>query len=463
MTRPTKKLSEWLNYTDRQKEAHEAVKNYKYVLYGGAVGGGKSYWLLKETALQLLLWGKKYGLKGIQAGIFCKDYPSLEDRQLKMVEALIGDFGTLVRSPYPEFRFHQEYGGHIIMFRNLDQPAKYKSTQFALIAVDEVNENSLKVFDELRVRLRWAGIEHTKFLGSCNPIGEYWVEQYWIRKTFPPEMLEEKDLFMFVQSLPTDNPYLDKSYFKSLESLPEGIREAYLKGTWGALEALMDEKGFIRLLTSNQISKVTVPEWYHEGFKVLGIDAGAGVDETSMVLRSRNYAEVVFNQKLSDTSMIKPVALELVKKYNVDYIAIDSTGLGKPIYDNFISSGVLNIIPVNFATSAQDKDRFENKKTEIFWKAKEWVERGNQLKDQESFRQLSSIKYKIFDDKKIKLQSKQELIASGIPSPNVADAFAITFAIDDSIIRGYKELAIIENMWDNSGKERPSNLDFDFI
>ena len=79
---------------------------------------------------------------------FSKDYPTLEDRQLKRVEERLGDLGTLVRSPYPEFRFHAEYGGHIIMFRNLDDASKYKSTDFAIIGVEEVNENPLKIFND---------------------------------------------------------------------------------------------------------------------------------------------------------------------------------------------------------------------------------------------------------------------------------------------------------------------------
>ena len=29
-----------LNFTDKQTQAREAVKNYDYVLYGGALGGG---------------------------------------------------------------------------------------------------------------------------------------------------------------------------------------------------------------------------------------------------------------------------------------------------------------------------------------------------------------------------------------------------------------------------------------
>jgi len=37
------KFSDLTNFSPKQKEAEEALKHYKYVLYGGALGGGKSY------------------------------------------------------------------------------------------------------------------------------------------------------------------------------------------------------------------------------------------------------------------------------------------------------------------------------------------------------------------------------------------------------------------------------------
>lgn len=452
-------LSKWLNYTERQKEAHNALKDFDYVLYGGAVGGGKSYLLAKEVALFLLKLTKQ-GLTKVNAGIFSKDYPTLEDRQLKRVEERLGDLGTLVRSPYPEFRFHAEYGGHIIMFRNLDDASKYKSTDFAIIGVEEVNENPLKIFNDLRIRLRWSGVERPKFIGVCNPIGEPWVEQYWIKRQFPPEMLEIANQFKFIKSLPTDNPHLPASYFKRLESLPQKEREAYLEGVWGGFESEMDEKGFIRLVSSKAIEKAQIYKWFHTGYKILGVDVGAGVDETSVVIRSDTFSEVLFNQKLADTSQIKPLLIRLIKEWNIDYIAIDKTGLGKPIYDDLINSGISNVIGVNFAEKADDSARFENKKAEIFWRTKEWIESGKKISNDVGYRQLESMKYKIFDDKKIKMQSKQELIASGVPSPNIADALAVTFVVNNDIISGHKEYQFENELF---GEVEDNGIKFDFI
>ena len=70
------------------------------------------------------------------------------------------------------------------------------------------------------------------------------------------------------------------------------------------------------------------------------------------------------------------------------------------------------------------------------------------------------MKYKIFDDKKIKMQSKQELIASGVPSPNIADALAVTFVVNNDIISGHKEYQFENELF---GEVEDNGIKFDFI
>jgi hypothetical protein len=47
-----------------------------------------------------------------------------------------------------------EYGSGIISFRNLDEISKYKSSEFAAIAVDELTQDPEEIFNFLRTRLR---------------------------------------------------------------------------------------------------------------------------------------------------------------------------------------------------------------------------------------------------------------------------------------------------------------------
>lgn len=117
-----------------------------------------------------------------------------------------------------------------------------EEAEFAVVAVDEVNRNPYSTFTVLRRVMRWKGIPETKFISACNPVGEPWVRNFWIKGIFPEEEAQ-KDQFFYVKALPTDNPHLPPEYFNQLRSLPEQERKAFLDGNWDAFESEMDTKG----------------------------------------------------------------------------------------------------------------------------------------------------------------------------------------------------------------------------
>lgn len=133
------------------------------------------------------------------------------------------------------FILNKEYGSGILALRNLDDPSKYASAEFAAIAVDELTKNEESTFSELRSILRWKGIEDVVFMGGTNPggIGHEFVKKYWIDKSVDDP---EKDQFCFVPAFAQDNPYSSESYLNQLRALPEKLRKAYLEGNWDVFE-----------------------------------------------------------------------------------------------------------------------------------------------------------------------------------------------------------------------------------
>jgi hypothetical protein len=126
----------------------------------------------------------------------------------------------------------------VLCLRNLDDPAKYKSAEFALIAVDELTRNTRETFDLLRSRLRWPGVERVRFIAGTNPgeIGHRWVKALWIDREYPPELAGQAEQFAFVKALPDDNPHLPASYWEGLETLPPGLARALRWGDWDIFE-----------------------------------------------------------------------------------------------------------------------------------------------------------------------------------------------------------------------------------
>ena len=232
-------LRSLINPTPRQEEFLTATDTQKYILYGGAKGGGKSY-ILRWALVRKLLWWAQKGHRGVRVGLFCEDYPSLKDRQISKISKEFPRWlGTLGGSQIEgmSFKLAPQFGGGVIALRNLDDVSKYASSEFAVFAVDELTKNQREVFDQARSIIRWPGIENTGFWGGTNPgeIGHLWVKKLWIDRLFDEED-PPAEQFRFIPSLPTDNPHNAKSYLEELQKLPERLRKAYWDGNWDVFE-----------------------------------------------------------------------------------------------------------------------------------------------------------------------------------------------------------------------------------
>lgn len=425
------KFSELSNFFPKQMEALNASKRFKFVLFGGSVGSGKSRWIRWSCVYWLMKYYAKYKIKGVRAGLFCEDYPSLNDRHLSKIRFEFPNWLGTFNEAKHEFTLAPEYGSGIIAFRNLDDPSKYLSVEFAVIAIDEINRNPKTTFDMLRSRHRWPGISDVKFLAGCNPLGEAWVKNMWVKRLFPPDEKEQYE-FVYVPALPTDNPHLSKEYYKSLESLPENQRKAYLEGNWDAFDEGMDDKGFTRLISDRELQNCFVGSGTHSGFKILGVDPAAGGDNSAIDLKSANLIECLFNQKMPNTMDLVGVVQDLYIRNRADMIVIDKTGVGQGVYDRLKDLNY-NVRGVSFAEKSED-DQFANLKAEWHWRLRKWLTGGGKLLQHSSWNELEVVKYKNKDGKII-IQPKEELFREGIMSPNVVDAAVLTMAVPDSMIR----------------------------
>ena len=427
----TIKFSELSNFFPKQNEAKEASKRFKFTLFGGSVGSGKSRWLRWMMVYWLMKLYSKYDIPGIRAGLFCEDYPALEDRHLSKVKFEFPEWLGTHNQQRHEFTLAPEYGSGIIAFRNLDDPQKYLSVEFAVMGVDEINRNPKPVFDMLRSRLRWPGIKETKFLAGCNPLGEAWVKNIWVKRMFPPEEKEQYE-FVFVPALPTDNPHLPQEYYKSLESLPENQRKAYLEGNWDAFDEGMDEKGYLRLISDRELQACVVPSGEHSGYKILGVDPAAGGDNSAVVLKSGNLQQILFNQILQDTMDLVGVIQDKYKECKVDFIVVDKTGVGQGVYDRLRQMDY-PVKGVAFGEKSEDP-MFANLKAEWHWRQRQWMLSGGRLIQNTSWNEFEYVRYKNKDGKII-IQPKEELFREGILSPNCVDAAVLTQCITDLTIK----------------------------
>lgn len=392
------------------------------------MGSGKSYWLRWAGIYWLLRFAAETKIPGIRAGLFCEDYTALNDRHISKIKVEFpADLGIYNEQRH-EFQLHPRFGSGVLAFRNLDDPSKYLSSEFAWVGVDELVKNSKSTFDILRTRLRWPGVLRPRFCGATNP-GEGWVKQYFIERNFPSSENEGVE-FGYVSALPKDNPYLPQEYFDSLSSLPEAERKAFLEGDWSAFERNQDDDGYYPLLSSSELNNAYVDDPIHAGDSVLCIDPAAGGDESTIVLASDICQQILFKQKTKDPLTLVSQTISFLQSYStIRFILIDKTGVGEGVYARL--KELIKDIPVrgvSFAESPEDKRMFDNKKAEMYWLERKWILTGGKLVGHEGWNEFMSVKYKPTSDGKINIEGKESLRRRGFKSPNCVDAAVLRWA-----------------------------------
>lgn len=276
-------FSSLCNPTERQREFFRAVDEHRFTLYGGARGGGKSF-VLRWLAIRLLLRWAADGHTGVRVGIFCETFPALRERQLSRAMAgrpedrfphWLGEWNVSEK----EFRLFPQYGGGVVCFRNLDDPEKYRSAEFAAVLIDELTRNKVDVFNALRGSRRWPGIDHTPFVAASNPtgVGHGWVKDVFVDRSFDLDETRnlvkvnprtgrapyQRDDFAYVRALPTDNPHNSDEYLAELESLPDRMRKAFFEGSWDVFEGQAFEEWNSGVhVTGNSIQHLRGCHWY---------------------------------------------------------------------------------------------------------------------------------------------------------------------------------------------------------
>lgn len=198
-------------------------------------------------------------------------------------------------------------------------------------------------------------------------------------------------------------------------------------------ENAIDEFGYRVLLTNDELNEAfNHDDLSKDGELYLGADIGGGGDYNVFVMRNDQYAWIEAKNRSNDTMTNVTEVQRLLEKYpNLEdrHVFIDDIGIGRGVTDR-LKELDLNVQGVSVGESprfAEAKTKYKNVKAEGYWLATQWVKQGGKLQRDDSFRQLTWIKYRVNTDKVLQIESKDDLKQRTGKSPDFAEAFMLTF------------------------------------
>lgn len=214
------------------------------------------------------------------------------------------------------------------------------------------------------------------------------------------------------------------------QEYPATIEMAFMAGT---ARALINPMRVARAM-SNKLKDDS-----HEAL-VLGVDpAEYGDDDTAAVLRRGHKVLKTWRWSKEGNAQIAGRIGMILEEYKeakdaIDAVCIDVTGVGTGVEAFLTDAGYQNIYRIHNGNSAIEDEKYRNRGAECWGRMADWlkdISREVSLPEDDTVLQaeLSSRKFHYDARRRLVLQSKEEMQREGIPSPNTADALALTFAI----------------------------------
>lgn len=170
---------------------------------------------------------------------------------------------------------------------------------------------------------------------------------------------------------------------------------------------------------------------------IFGLDvARFGDDRSALAMRHGDKLMNIITWQGLDTMQTASKVAEIADRARPDRIFVDGVGVGGGVVDRLRQLG-LRAVDVNAGGRATDQARYYNKRAECWGRMRDWLkDRGAIAANAELEFDLLGPEYSYDANNRIQLEKKDDMKKRGIPSPDLGDALALTFAERVSAVMG---------------------------
>ena len=422
----------------KQTEFANAVLSgkYNYLLYGGAIRGGKSV-----VALSLIILLARI-FPGSRWAIVRRDLPTLRRNTIPTLERIRpGRFvGPLNKSSWT---YRCANGSELLLFPetlksdpDLDRWKGLEVNGFVLEEANELGEISFnKALERAGTWILQPRQPPPLVLLTCNPA------RNWVKRTFydPWKLRALAPPFFYLPAHVTDNPHIPENYLTALEQLKRTDPHAYnrfVKGDWDEAD---DPTQLIRFEWVDAARSVEPVR----GKKGLGVDvARYGDDDTVFAHRDGNVLTRL--ERHHGLAIDRTSDLVAARAHegpvDADAINVDVVGLGAGVVDNCrragyavreVQSGGRALVRPTPDGAAVSLYSFNNLRSQLWWELREALREGRlafDVDDPRLYEDLTAPRYSISGDRTIKVESKDEIKKRIGRSTDAGDAVVYAFA-----------------------------------
>jgi phage terminase large subunit len=303
--------------------------------------------------------------------------------------------------------------------------------QHVLIIVDEASGVDEVVYETGQGALSTKGAVAVLIGNPTKPSGFFYKTQTVL-----------KDLWLTRKVSCMDSGRVDEEYIESQRrTYGENSREFAVR-----VVGDFPESGADAIIPRKYVEDAVDRDIHDDGFPLVwGIDPGRGGDPSGFCSRTSRSILEVENLRYDDLMRLTGWVMDkwnsAPDKKRPTSIFVDTVGLGAGVFDRLNELG-LPVVGVNVSESASMSQRYMRLRAEIWYKAREWFEKNDkhipsQLPNLTEFiEELVAVEQIILSSGKVDVESKKQMKKRGLKSPNLADAFVMTFAMEGAVGTG---------------------------
>jgi len=403
-----------INFLEDFKDLFD--ESWRYIIYYGGRCSGKSY----HVALALLLRGR---LKRLRILCTREIQNTIKDSVHKLLKDLIEQYGMndyiVTNDSIYNTRTQTEF-----IFKGLRRNiAEIKSLQGVNICwmeeAQSVTADSLNILTPTIMRQDGAQIIATfNRMTELDPV----FVKYCINR---PKNCSVREINYDVLE---KVGLLSQVIKEEIEYDRENNPELYLFKWEGQPLSQLDNA----IISRTDVIQAMRQEIEAEGAIELGVDVARMGSDRTVLWKRKGFKTIDF--RIYEKKRTNEIA-DLIEEF-IDFdkdikIKVDDTGVGGGVTDILINREYNNIVPINFGSSASDKDKYNNIISEAWFYMTKIMKDIELPEDKDLLMELSTRTWKMDGKGRRCVESKNDYKKRGYRSPDLADACILCYFVQE--------------------------------